>query len=60
MYVVFLYIYSTNVYSLLKAEEREFCVYKTEYCSQFVTNASIALKQSRPNFHLTINEKVIA
>jgi hypothetical protein len=60
MHVVFLYIYSTNVYPLLKVEEREFHVYKSEDCSQFVTNASIALKQSRPNFHLTINEKVIS
>jgi hypothetical protein len=40
-------------------EEKEFHVCKTEDCSQFAANASIALKQSTPKLHLTINEKVI-
>ncbi len=43
----------------MRVEEKEFHVCKTEDCSQFAANASIALKQSTPKLHLTINEKVI-
>jgi len=39
-------------------EERELHVCKTEDCSQFATNPSIALKQLAHDLHLTINEKV--
>jgi len=43
-----------------KCLRREFHVCKTKYYNQFVANPSIALKQSTPNLHLTINEKVIS
>jgi hypothetical protein len=60
MHIVFLYIYSTNVYSLLRVEEiKEFHVCKIEDYNWFAVNPSITLKQSAPNLHLTINEKVI-
>jgi hypothetical protein len=44
MHIVLWYIYSTNVYSLLKVEKKEFHVCKIEDYSQFAANPSIALK----------------
>jgi hypothetical protein len=51
MHIVIWYIYSTNVYSLLKVEKKEFHVCKTKGHSQFATNPSKALKQLAINLH---------
>jgi hypothetical protein len=56
---IYSYIFSINVYSLLKVEERDFHICKIEDCNQFVANPPIALKQLTLNLHLTINEKFI-
>jgi hypothetical protein len=51
MHIVLWYIYSTNVYSLLKVGKREFHVFKIEGHSQFATNPFKALKQLAINLH---------
>jgi hypothetical protein len=57
MHTILQYVYSTNVYSLLRVEESELHVHKIEDCSQFATNPSTTLKQITHDLHLT-NEKV--
>jgi hypothetical protein len=58
MHTILRYIYSTNIYSLLRVEESELHVRKIEDCSHFATNPSKTLKQITHDLHLTINEKV--